>query len=246
VKTLHRAKGLVHELVVTREEGTITLWSAAGVRHTVFDSAAPYRPGLEYARNMLAVLAFCPLARSCLVLGLGGGSIPRMLLAARPQIEVEAVEVDPVIVELAGRYFNIRALPRFSVHTEDAAVFLRSSTSRYGLIIVDTYLGEQFPDQCATREFIQDARKCLRDDGVLAVNWLSDDLQMQKELIRSLKWIVGTVWQLAGVKTDNLLYFASPGSITRSALVSAAVRVEGEIPFKNSLRRIAQRIRLCP
>jgi spermidine synthase len=158
---------------------------------------------------------------------------------------MEAVEVDPVIVELAARYFNIRALPRFTIHVEDAALFLRSCTSRYSLIIVDTYVGEQFPDQCATRDFIQDARKCLSDDGVLAINWLSDDPRMQSELIQSLKRIVGTVWQLAGLKTDNLLYFASPGSLTRSAVILAAATVEGQIPFKNSIKQIVQRIRLC-
>jgi len=99
MKTLFRTKGVAHDLIVTRNGATVTLWSAAGLRHTVFDIAAPHLPGLEYARNMLTVLAFCPKAQSCLVLGLGGGSIPRMLLSARPQIEVEAVEYDPAVVE---------------------------------------------------------------------------------------------------------------------------------------------------
>ena len=141
IKTIHRARGLAHELIVTREGGVITLWSDAGVRHTVFDSSAPHVPGLEYARNMLAALAFCPDPQSCLVLGLGGGSIPHMLLAARPQLQVEAVEIDPAVVELANRYFGIRALPRFTVLVDDAASFLEHSSSRYGIVIVDTYLG---------------------------------------------------------------------------------------------------------
>src|SRR5512139_3899029 len=129
MKILHRAKGIVHDLIVTMKNGTITLWSSEGNRHTVFDRAAPHLPGLEYARNMLAALAFCSHAQSCLVLGLGGGSIPRMLLAARPQLEVEAVEIDPAVVELAAAYFDIRRLPRFKVHLEDAAAFLRRCTS---------------------------------------------------------------------------------------------------------------------
>lgn len=243
MKTLHRTKGLVHELKVTREEGLVTLWAAAGVRHTVFDSAAPHQPGLEYARNMLAALAFCPQARSCLVLGLGGGSIPRMLLAARPQMEVDAVEIDPIVLELASRYFEIHELPRFTVHLEDAAEFLRRCPCQYGLIIVDTYVGEKFPDQCATREFILDIRRCLLDDGVLAINWLNEDLQMQENLLKNVKQIVGPVWQLPGLNSSNLLYFAAPGSITHSAVMAAAAAVEPEIPFKNSLKRIARRLR---
>jgi len=243
MKTISRARGLVHDLIVTRKGAMTTLWSAAGIRHTVFDSAAPHLPGLEYARNMLAALAFCPQARSCLVLGLGGGSIPRMLLAARPRIEVEAIEIDPAVVELAARYFEIRALPRFTIHLEDAATFLRCCTSQYGIVVVDTYVGEKFPRQCATREFIKDARKCMLNDGVLAVNWLGGNSQIQKELLHNLDSTVGPIWQLPGLRSRNVLYFAVTGTTTRPAIISAAEAVEAEIPFENSLKRLAQRLR---
>jgi spermidine synthase len=242
-KTLHRARGLVHDLIVTRERGMITLWSEAGIRHTVFDSAAPHLPGLEYARNMLTALAFCPRAQSCLILGLGGGSIPRMLLAARPQIDVEAVEIDPTVVELASKYFDIHALPGFAIHLEDAAAFLRRCTSRYGIVVVDTYVGEHFPEQCATQEFIANARKCMLDDGVIAINWLSGNSPIQTELLDNLESIIGPVWQLSGLRSRNLVYFATTRITTRPAIVSTAEALELEVPFENSLKQLAQRLR---
>jgi len=243
MKTLSRTKGLGQDLIVTRDGETITLWSASGNRHSVLNHAAPYLPGLEYARNTLAALAFSPQAQSCLVLGLGGGSIPRMLLAARPQMEVDAVEIDPVVVKLAERYFHIRALPRFAIHLEDAADFLQRCTSRYGIVVVDTYVGEQFPDQCATPDFIRNARKCMSDDGVLAINWLSGDAPMGNDLLKNLERIVGPVWQLRGLRTHNILYFAAAKRFELSELLSAAAGVEHEIPFANSLKRLVQHLR---
>ena len=243
-KTLCRTRGLAHDLVVTRNGDLVTLWSASGIRHTVFDSAAPYMPGLEYARNMLAALAFCPRAQSCLVLGLGGGSIPRMLIKARPHINIEAVEIDPAVVELAERYFDIHALPRCTVRREDAADFLRHCTSQYGVVIVDTYLGEQFPDQCATREFIENARRCLKNDGVLVLNWLSGNKQKRVDLLKTIEWTVGPVWQLPCLKSGNVLYFAASGNITSPELISAAAEIQEEIPFENSLRQLVQRLKL--
>jgi len=228
--------------MVTRKGDLITLWSASGIRHTVFNSAAPHLPGLEYARNMLAALAFCPQAESCLVLGLGGGSIPRMLLKARPQIAVEAVEIDPAIVELADRYFDIRALPRFKVHLEDAAEFLRRCTSQYGIVIVDTYLGEQFPDQCATQEFIGNAGKCLLDNGVLVLNWLSGNKQNRIDFLKTMERVVGPVWQLPCLKSRNVLYFAVAGKTSRAQIIAAGADIQNEIPFENSLRQLAQRL----
>jgi spermidine synthase len=243
MKTLDRTRGLVHDLIVTRNGGTITLWSAGGIRHTVFDSAVPHIPGLEYARNTLAALAFCPRAQSSLILGLGGGSIPRMLLAARPSMEVEAVEIDPAVVELAARYFYIHTLTRFALHLKDAASFLKCCGSRFGIIVVDTYIGERFPDQCATREFLQDSRKCLSDDGVLVVNWMSGDTQVQKMLLANIETTIGPVWQLSGLKTHNLLYFATARKTTRPELMAAAAGLEYEIPFESSLKRLVQRLR---
>lgn len=243
MKTLDRTRGLGHDLIVTKKGGTITLWSAAGTRHTVFDSAAPHVPGLEYARNILAALAFCPQTQSCLVLGLGGGSIPRMILAAQPHIEVEAVEIDPAVVELAARYFEIDALPRFTLHLEDAAAFLRSCQSRYGIIVLDTYIGERFPDQCATPDFLADAGKCLIDGGVLVVNWLNGDARIQKMLLANIEANIGPVWQLPGLKSRNLVYFATTRKCTRPALVAAAAALENEIPFESSLKRLVQRLR---
>jgi spermidine synthase len=247
MKTLFRTRGLVQDLHVTSKGPMVTLWSELGTRHTVFDSASPHMPGLEYARNMLAVLAFCPQPRSCLVLGLGGGSIPRMLLAARPQMEVDAVEIDPVVAKLAAEYFNIRALPNFTIYLDDAAAFVQRCTSRYSLVIVDTYIGEQFPDQCTTQQFIEDAGKCLMENGVLALNWLSDDLKTRERLLKSLGAVVGPVWQLPCLDSGNILYFATEAAHTRSEIIDAAGTVQAEIPFENSLKRLSQRLRgyLC-
>jgi spermidine synthase len=240
---VHHIRGLAQDLIITRRGGTITLWSEAGVRHTVFDRAAPHLPGLEYARNTLAALAFCPKARLCLVLGLGGGSIPRMLLAAIPDLEVDAVEIDPAVVELAAAYFDIFSLPRFSVHVEDAALFLNHCKSRYDIIIVDTYLGELFPEQCASREFLRNAGSCLTGDGVLVVNRLTGNAQGNRNLLMNLQAVIGPVWQLPGLHSHNILYLAAPRENTRPALVAAASALAQAIPFECSLARLIQRLR---
>jgi len=243
MKTLFQTGGPFQELTVTRQGKVLTLWSAAGIRHTVFDSGSPHVPGLEYARNLLAALAFCPRAPSCLVLGLGGGSVPRMLAAARPEMEVDAVEIDPAVVDVAGAYFDVRALPRLRIHLEDAAVFLRASTSRYAIVVVDTYLGGRFPEQCAGAGFFRDIRRCLPDDGVLAVNWMRGDGRAEQALLDNLRAVSGQVWRLPGLRSRNVLYFAPARKTTRAAILSAAQAAGADIPFENALARLAHRLR---
>jgi hypothetical protein len=69
---------------------------------------------------------------------------------------------------------------------------------------------------------------------VLVVNCLNGDAQIQKMLLTNIEAIVGPVWQLSGLKSRNLLYFATTGKTTRPALVAAAAGVEDEIPFECS------------
>jgi spermidine synthase len=242
MKTLYRTKGIAHDLIVTKEGSTITLWTAAGVRQTVLDLGAPHLPGLEYARNTLVALAFSPRAASFLILGLGGGSIPRMLLAARPGATVDAVEVDPAIPELARRFFQVDALPRFKVYLEDAAAFLDHCSAKYDVIIVDAYVGEKYPDQCATRGFLARARDCLAGEGVLAVNWMGGNPGIYPELLANMQAIIGPIWLLRSARSRNTLLFAPVRETTRLELLESVGRIEREIPFANFLGRLAKRL----
>jgi spermidine synthase len=242
MKTLHRSKGIAHDLIVTKEGNTVTLWTAAGVRQTVLDLGAPHLPGLEYARNTLVVLAFTPRAASFLILGLGGGSIPRMLLAARPGAAVDAVEVDPAIPDLARRFFQVAALPRFRVHLEDAAAFMDHCNTRYDVIVVDAYIGEKYPDQCATAEFLTRARDCLTGEGVVVVNWMGGNHAVHQRLLTNIHIVIGDAWQLHGARSRNTLLFAPVRATTRPELLECASRIEREIPFANFLARLAKRL----
>ena len=242
MKTLRCTRGLAHDLVVTRDGARITLWSAAGIRHTVLDLAAPHIPGLEYARNCLAALSFSPEARSFLILGLGGGSIPRMIQAARPGAVVAAVEIDPAITNLARTYFRIDSLPRLDIHMEDAAAYLARSRQQYDVIIADAYIGEDYPRHCTTREFFGHARDRLTDEGVLALNWMSSDSGMFRTLAGNLEATFGPVWRLPGVRSRNTLLFAPMRETTRRQLLEDARHVERQIPFPCSLSKLALRL----
>ncbi len=242
MKTLHRSRGLHHDLVVTQNGNTITLWSAAGVRHTVLDLDAPHIPGLEYARNTLLALAFHPQASSFLILGLGGGSIPRMLHAAVPGASIDAVEIDPAIPELALKYFQTGASQRFRVYVEDAAAYVAHCGLKYDIIILDAYVGEMLPEQCATREFFENTRKRLTERGVLVINWMRSDPLRFRLVMTNTAESVGPCWLLRGYRSRNTLIFSSGRETTRAKLVTEAERLGDQLLFASAIVRLARRI----
>lgn len=240
MKTLHRVKGLAHDLVVTRDGTVVTLWSPNGVRHTVLDLGAPHQPGLEYARDTLLALAFSPAAQSVLVLGLGGGSIPRMLLAARPGLRIDAVEIDPVVLEIARRFFGMGESQGLLIHLEDAADYLARCRSRYDVIVLDAYMGETMPVQCTSREFFSDVRRRLSEGGVLAINCMTGDQARYRALLSTVADVVGPVSVLHGRRSHNAVAFAPVNAGDRATLVDEAERLETGLSFPTDLVRMAR------
>jgi spermidine synthase len=242
MKNLQWMKGLTDNLQVTREGNIVTLWSSGGVRHTVLHLDAPHSPGLEYARNSLLALIFRPEARSLLMLGLGGGAIIHMLRAVRPDLGIDAVEIDPAVIALARKFFHVWTSPHFQIFLDDAASYLPACDKQYDIVILDVYCGDVFPARCATREFFEDVRRRLGDAGVMVVNWMRGNHEAYRRVISDIEACFGRVWILHGIQSKNSLFFAPVRDFDRQDLLEAAARLEITLPFESALVQLAHRL----
>jgi spermidine synthase len=75
-----------------------------------------------------------------LMIGLGGGSAQRAFEHYYPDVRIETVEIDPTVVRIAKEYFALKESERQKVHVADGRMFLRRSTAKYDLIILDAYV----------------------------------------------------------------------------------------------------------
>jgi hypothetical protein len=100
------------------------------------------------------------------------------ILEADPRAEVTAVEIDPLVTELARRLVPRLDGPRVRFVVEDARLFLREDTGAYDYIVVDVFAGEQLPAHCVTQEFFALAYARLAPGGVLQINTNLWDFQV--------------------------------------------------------------------
>jgi spermidine synthase len=112
---------------------------------------------------------------SVLMIGLGGGSTQTAFAHYYPNLNVETVEIDPAVIQVARDYFHFRESERQKVTPADGRMFLRRSTARYDLIILDAYVrgryGSSIPQHLATKEFFELGRQHLNPtNGILAYN----------------------------------------------------------------------------
>ena len=109
--------------------------------------------------------------RSVLVLGMGGGSVIESLRTKFKYTHpIVAVEIDPVVIEIAEEEFGITAYSDLEVVCVDAAQFLEESKQNFDLIIVDLFIGEHVPERFYGKDFWQDLEKRTNKGGKVLFN----------------------------------------------------------------------------
>lgn len=159
-----------------------------------------YTPGEFRTEEYYDYLLLAPLMREApktwlkrvLVVGLAAGTVAKQITQAYGPVDIEGVEIDPAIIDLGRRYFNMKE-PNLRVHVTDGRTFLAASKQPYDWVIVDAYQGGEIPSHLITREFFQQLKAHLTPGGVLSINiaWYEPDDQ---ELVRRLATTVGSVF----------------------------------------------------
>ncbi len=108
--------------------------------------------------------------RSLCIVGLAAGTIAHQYTDVfGPAVQIDGIEIDPDIVEVGRRYFEMRQ-PNLHVIIEDGRLALHRSTKRYNVVGIDAYRVPYVPWNLTTVEFFADVRDHLTADGVVVIN----------------------------------------------------------------------------
>ena len=83
-------------------------------------------------------------------------------------MEIDAVEIDQKITDLAEQYFELPA--DVNVTTYDGRAYLNAIDEQYDVIMVDAYQDITIPFQMSSVEFFTLVKEHLTEDGVMVVN----------------------------------------------------------------------------
>ena len=123
-----------------------------------------------------------PERASVLVLGLGLGSIPELLEGyLKLDYEYVAVEIDPVIIELASAYSLPALASPVEVVQADALAFLQFDTRTFDLVCVDVFQDADIPAHILSEDFLLLLRETLNPGGALIYNRLADTPAHRRE-----------------------------------------------------------------
>jgi spermidine synthase len=163
---------------------------------------------LLYSRYTSLGFVFRPDAKKMLLIGLGGGSIPKKLNKEFPNLEIDAVELDPEVIKLAKDHFNVKESRALRLHAQDGRLFLTRTQNQYDIIMLDAYFTDAMPFHLATRQFFELAQRKLTPNGIVVANLISAVTgpagKIARSFIRTKRQVFPQIYIFASRRPDNV------------------------------------------
>ncbi|MFP6640453.1 MAG: methyltransferase domain-containing protein [Myxococcota bacterium] len=209
--------------------------------------ASLHRPGEIATLNVWDAIAAPLLAlpesrrKRVLLLGLGGGSVARIIRALAPGALIVGVEFDSEVVAAARAHFGLGAL-RLEVIVADALDVLRRERRRFDLVVEDLFVGHgdavRKPDWIPAPG-LDLAERLLRPGGLLVSNNLDEARRVGVHLRARFPGLLS----LEVDDYENRVFVAGPARLDARTLRAAVARdpVLGEsvetMHFRDARRR---------
>lgn len=165
-----RLKDDVRSLLFVRDSGEEVLETKLNLRK-------PFVLQFEYLRHLFASYLFRDRQADVLIVGLGGGGMVHFLRRYDPQVRIDAVEIDPLVVSLAEKYFGVRSGENVNIVTGDGLKFIARGEKTYDVIYMDAFLKPSAdtdttgaPLELRTRQFYQQVQRRLKPGGLAMFN----------------------------------------------------------------------------
>jgi spermidine synthase len=243
--TLHAAYSAYSYIEVRDKaaaEGTERVLVMDGLIHNRYDPTRPDTLLYEYERIFASLTALH--ARSAeqplRTLTMGGGAFlfPVYLERHFPGSH-EVVEIDPEVVRIARRYFDLPLDSTLGINVADARAFVNWAQGRrtYDIAYIDAFNSYSVPGHLTTREFTRSVRSLLAPDGLLVCNLID---------IFSVGRFLGAYLRTVRSVFPEVAVYETPGAFRELrqtfVIVGAAGGLPSELPAYRGNGVVAQRM----
>lgn len=241
---IHLRRSAFHTIEVRQSDGIRFLRTDRYAVQSALNLERPQQLILPCLQAMMAGLLFQRPAESVLLLGLGGGDLVRCLHHHLPRTRVTTVEIDSAMVTVCRDWFTLPETDKLRIRIDDASHFLAKDQNRYELLLVDIYSSAEMPGLFFDSGFYRHCYDRLEDNGILALNLLTDDAEIFKAILWRLRRQFDCATLCLTVPGHaNIVVFAfrqRPTRLTLSALSERAAKLgkQFELDFTGWARQL--------
>ncbi|KAK4433816.1 eEF1A lysine and N-terminal methyltransferase [Sesamum alatum] len=157
------------------------------------------------------------------VIGLGAGLLPMFMRKSLPSLEIEVVELDPVVLDVARDYFGFREDGHLKVHLTDGIEFVRekadsgaegNGSSKIDTLIVDVDSSDSSSGlTCPAADFVDESflltvKNSLSEQGLFIINLVSRSSAVKDAVYSRLKKVFSNLFSLQLEEDVNEVVFA--------------------------------------
>ncbi len=182
-KEIHKERSIYRNIVITEDaENRCMRFENRSQRITnqgCINLEKPKQIVFEYVKNILLGYAVNPQPKRILIIGLGGGTLANVMHEITPSAEIINVDIDPVVVKLAKKYFNYQENNQVKTEIKDGRVFIKRALldeKKFDWIVLDAFNGDYIPEHLMTREFLMEVKSLLSDTGFITANTFSNSV----------------------------------------------------------------------
>lgn len=152
--------------------------------------------------------AYTTNIQDALCIGMGIGAVPMDF--AHRGVRVDVVEINPAIVPVAVRYFDLQT-NLFHLTLDDGRHYLNRCRTQYDVVVLDAFLGDSSPSHLLTHEAFASMHRVLRPGGTLVINSFGDLEEGRDFFAASLNKTLKTVFKAVHMHTSNrgAVFFAA-------------------------------------
>lgn len=238
-----RRRGDVRSMLFVRDSGEEVVESQINLRR-------PAELQFEYLKFLFASYLLRDPQQDVLIVGLGGGGMIHFLRAVDPQVKIDAVEIDPLVVKIADQSFGVRSGENVNIVAADGLQFIADATKQYDVIYMDAFLKPSadtdatgVPLALRTQQFYQQMQTKLKPGGVAAFN-INPHPQMQDDL-QAIAAAFPQMYEFPLSRRDGTVVLAStdPVRVTRTAMFERARVLDPRFTTSINFQEMARRVR---
>lgn len=222
-----RRIGNIRTLVFVRDSGQEAYQSQMNL-------TSPHLLRFNYQQHMFTSYLLQPEQKKVLIVGLGGGCMVHFLQKHDPECEVDAIEIDPVVIELAEKYFAVKTTKNVRLIAADALEYFAQNESKYDVIYMDAFLKPSestdrsgAPLQLRTIEFYKQLQSRLTDGGSVIFN-----INPHPDMKQDIQTIAEAFPQFYIFKLPKAEGFVVIGSMQTVRMKPEAMRTAGRVMDK--------------
>lgn len=232
------------DIAISEQNGVRSLHLGGDMIQSAMKIDAPNELALLYTQCMMGFLLFHPVPVHVLMIGLGGGSLAKFVYHRMLETKITVVEINQQVISTAFSYFSLPTEDeRFRIILADGAQYIVDHPLSTDVLMIDGYNGGCQMATLCSQELYNQAYQALCRDGMMVINLLSRDKNLNIYLQRIKNSFQERIITMLSEPRGNLIVFAfkqSAGKPAWNILKTRAKKLEETygLPFPDFVSKL--------